>query len=390
VLPGAGARRIATGGLGVLALALAALRAGGGAGGLPGDFAAAELGLVLVGVVALGRAAFPALRDGWRGVAGAALLAAGLALLSADVRALARAARPGATAAAFGVIVGLTALARLALGGLLRRLPPAADPRGEPVAARWVGCAASGALLAALGPHLVAVLFGVVLAAAAVAGATRGRRRFTAGLAGAGALVALAAAGWLFATIAGDQSLATAALPGLPLSPAAEALLAPLLLLAAWSVAGLWPMVRSPLSGLAGLAGLFLIARVAAPALPEGVDHWRPLAYPLLAVGLWQAIVARRWAAASTGGALFALISGTTQGVLAGWWLGAGALAAGLAELLPGRVGARVWWLAAFAGGMGALPGATAGLQREVVYTTLTVLGLAVLLAGDQVPKSPR
>jgi len=386
VLPRVGGRRIAAGGLGVLMLALAALRVGPGR--LPGDFAAVELGLILVGVLAMGRVAFPALRDGWRGKAGTALVAAGLAPLLDDIRALGQAAPPGAAVAAVGVIVSIAALVWEGLRVVLPRVPRGA-PRDERVAPRWAACAAAGALLAAVGPHLVAVLVGVVLADAAVAADARGHRRFTAALAGAGALVALGAAGWLLATIAGDQSLATAALPQLPLSPAAEALLAPLLLLAGWSVAGLWPMVRSPLSGVAGLAGLFLVARVVAPALPDGLDHWRPLAYPMLALGLWHAIVARRWAAALVGGGLFALLSGATEGVAAAWWLGAGALAGGAAELLSRRA-AWLWCLAGLAGGIGALPGATAGLQAEVVYTTLTVLGVAALLAADQLPRSPR
>jgi hypothetical protein len=120
------------------------------------------------------------------------------------------------------------------------------------------------------------------------------------------------------------------------------------------------------------------------PALPEGLDHWRPLAYPILALGLWQAVAAHRWSAVLVGGALFALASGSAHGVPAAWWLGAGALAVGAADLFSHR--AAVWLrpAAALAGGIGALPGTMAGLEREVVYTTLAVLGIAILLAADR------
>jgi hypothetical protein len=388
LLPALVARRTAALGLGMLALALAALRVGGGPGRLPGDFAAVELSLMLLGIVVLAWAALAAVRQGWRGRAATLLLAAGLAPLLADIRALAHAAPSGA-AAALTVTAGIVALAWLAVGLVLRRVPPVAVSE-ERVAPRWIAGAAAGALLAAGGPHLGAIFGGVILTGVAVAAEAGRRGRFSAALAGAVPLVTLAVAGWLFATIAGDQGLAVAGLSELPLSPAAEALLAPLLLLAAWSVAGLWPMGRSPLSGLAGPAGLFLVARVVLPALPEGLDHWRPLAYPILAIGLWQAIVAHRWSAALVGAALFALAAGSTEGVAAAWWLGTAALAAGAAELCSRRAAAWLGRAAALAGGIGALPGTTAALEREVVYTTLAIAGAAILLAADRGPGAAR
>ena len=265
---------------------------------------------------------------------------------------------------------------------MLRRLPaPGAGP-GPRTRTRWTGCAAAGVILTAIGPHVLLVFAGVVLTALAIGGDALGRRRFPAAWAIVIVAIALGPAAWLLATIAGDQSLATAALPDLPLSPAAEALLAPLLLLAAWSVAGLWPMPRSAITGIAGLAGLMLIARVAVPALPEGLDHWRPLAYPILAVGLWQAVVSRRWPAAPVGGALFALIAGSPVGLVAACWLGGAALGATIAEYLARRGLAWLPCLSALAAGVGVLAATTAGLKSEVVYTTVAVAGLALLLAA--------
>jgi hypothetical protein len=374
-------RSLAAGGLGALLLALGALRVGGGPGPLPGSFAAGELALVVTGAAVLASAVLPAVRAGWRGPLATGFFVAGIGLLLGDIPALAR-ADPVTLATALGVVAGVAMLAWMAAGMALRRLPPS-DPVSPPrTEGRWIAVAGAGVLLAALGPHLLVIFGGVVLAAVSVSAEALRRRRRSSGWAVLITVAALAPAGWLLATIAGDQGLATSGLRELPLSPAAEALLAPMLLLAAWSVAGLWPMPRSALSGLAGLTGALLIARVAIPALPEGLDHWRPLAFPILAVGLWQAVISRRWPAALIGGTLFALISGSWHGVAAAWWLGAGAPAQGLGEYLGQRELAWLSCLAALAGGIGALPATAAGLEGEVVYTTLTVAGLAVLLAA--------
>jgi hypothetical protein len=303
---------------------------------------------------------------------------------------LAHAAPAGGTLAAVGVVAGLAALGWLIAGTLLRRLQGSASGDRRRTAAPWLASAGAGVLLAAVGPHVLLVLAGVVGTAVALVGEGIGRRRWASGLIVAIVLAALVPAGWLFATIAGDQGLATRALSDLPLSPAAEALLAPLLVVAAWAVAGLWPMPRSPLAGITGLAGLFLIGRLAVPAVPDGLDHWRPLAYPLLALGLWQAVLSRRWAAMLTGGALFALLSGSASGTTAAWWLGAAALLAGTREQLDLREAHWPGCLAALAAGIGVLPGTAAGLNAEVVYTTLTVAGLALLLAADRGRSSPR
>ena len=382
LLPDAHRRRLAGGGLGALVLALAAMRAGGGQAQLPADFAGVELALVLIGLAVLASAVFGAARSRRRGALALVLLAAGLVLLLGDILTLGRAARPGGTIAALGVLGGVGALAWAAARLLLRRVaPPVAEP-GSPIAPRWIACAAGGVLLAALGPHVLLIFAGVVLATMAVAAVGVRRQRVSSAMAAAITVATLAAAGWLLATIAGDQGLATATLPELPLSPAAETLLAPLLLLAGWSVAGLWPMPRSPLAGVAGLAGLFLLGRVVVPALPQGLQHWRPLAYPILGLALWQAVASRRWAAALIGGALFALSAGTRDGVAAAWWLGAGALAEAVAGYLGRGDAPWLLCLAALAAGFGTLPATAAGLGAEVVYTTVTVAGLAILLAA--------
>jgi hypothetical protein len=386
LLPDARRRRIAAAGLGALALALAGLRVGGGQAQLPADFAGVELALVLIGLAVLVSAAFSTARSRGRWALALVLLAAGVVLLLGNIVTLARAARMGGTIAALGVMGGVGALVWVGAGKLLPRAAPSAAEQGRPIAPRWIACAAGGVLLAALAPHVLLIFAGVVLAAIAVGAEGLRRPRFSSAVAPAVAVGTLAAAGWLLVAIAGDQGLATVTLPELPLSPAAETLLAPLLLLAGWSVAGLWPMPRSPLTGLAGLAGLFLLGRLVVPTLPQGLEHWRPLAYPVLGLALWQAVASRRWAAALIGGALFALIAGTRDGVAAVWWLGAGALAEAVAGYLARGDAPWLVCLAALAAGIGTVPGTAAGLGAEVVYTTVTVAGLAVLLAAGGSP----
>ena len=85
-----------------------------------------------------------------------------------------------------------------------------------------------------------------------------------------------------------------------------------------------------------------------------------------------------------------ALASGSVEGPPAAWCLGGAALAT---ELLASHTGREVAWLrctAILAAGYGVWPATVAGLGVEVVYTTLTVAGLAVLLAASsRVDPSP-
>ncbi len=382
LLPDSRGRRLAAAGLGALVLALVALRAGSGAGGLPGDFAAVELALVLLGLAALVGGVVRGTRAGLRGVAAAALLVVGVVLAWGPIETIAGAAPLGGSAAAVGVVGGAAGLAWAAARWLLGRRGTAGPPPVDFVDLPSAGTAMVGVLLAGLGPHFFLVCLGVLIASLGVwVGATR-PRIFADILPILLAIAGLIPAAWLLLTIAGEQGLAIATLPDLPLSPAAETLVAPLLLLAAWSPAGLWPLPRTRVAGIAGVAGLLLVARVVGLALPEGLDHWRPIAFPILAIGLWQGAVSGRWPAVMIGGAMMALASGSGEGPLAAWCLGGAALAT---EGVARATGRELVWLRCavmLAAGYGVWPATVAGLRAEVVYTTLTVAGLAVLLAA--------
>ena len=297
----------------------------------------------------------------------AALAGAGVVLLWGRLGTIARAAPLGASAAALGVVAVTAGLFWAAAHWVLARLGTRPGTPLEAVDPRSVGVALAGVVLAATGPHLLIVGLGVLFASLAVWGGSARPRGFPATLPFLVTVAALIPAGWLFLAIAGEQGLAVVSLSDLPLSPAAEALLAPLLLVAAWSVTGLWPLPRSRVAGVTGVAGVLLLARVAVPALPQGLDHWRPLAFPILAIGLWQGIVSGRWATVMIAGALMALASGSAEFPAAAWCLGGAALATELAaRLWPRRLG----WVrcaAALAAGYGVWPATVAGLRAEVV-----------------------
>jgi hypothetical protein len=195
---------------------------------------------------------------------------------------------------------------------------------------------------------------------------------------------------WLLAAIAGPEGLAVGALPVLPISPAAEQLLAPILLVAAWSTAGLWPLHRQVPAALLAPVGALLLARVAVPAVPAGLEHWRPLAMPLIVLGIWHAALSGRLAAVAVGLAWVGLLGASRAGLTGAALLLAGALMLELATYSGKRFrswkpAARV--VSALVAGAGSLVAIESGLHAEVVYTVLAVGGV-VVAAGRAWPRS--
>jgi hypothetical protein len=191
---------------------------------------------------------------------------------------------------------------------------------------------------------------------------------------------------WLIRTIAGPVGLAVESIPLVPLSPAAEWLVAAGLLLAAWSAGGLWPLHRQVPGALTGLAGALLLTRLAIPLAPAGLADWRPVAVPLLTVGIWHAAMHARWPLLAAGSALLGLVSVTTAGASGAWWLlGAGIalelrsmirLPLGLSRLVAVAASVSAAW-----GGLLVLEG---GLRSEVVYTAFGAAALALAVASGR------
>jgi hypothetical protein len=368
-------------------LAIAALTAG--ATPLPAGFLAVDGALfVLAIVITLGSALLAGReRRGARvRIAVGALLAGAVGLGWGGRRAIV-AAPKGALLLAAVVLAAVGA--GFFLIGRLVRLPPAADeespPRRLPAAAGLL----AGAVATAAGPHLSVVLAGVIVAAWSGWLLRRGRGGSRLPLAPMLTLLLLPA-WWLLAAIAGPEGLAVGTLPMLPISPAAEQLLAPILLVAAWSTAGLWPLHRQVPAALLAPVGALLLARVAVPAVPAGLEHWRPLAMPLIVLGIWHAALSGRLAAVAVGLAWVGLLGASRAGLTGAALLLAGALMLELATYSGERF--RSWKpasrvVSALLAGVGSLLAIESGLHAEVVYTVLAVGGV-VVAAGRVWPRS--
>jgi hypothetical protein len=366
---GAAALAVVTAGL-----ALAAARAASWP--FPARFVAVDAALLLVAVVLGAVAVVITLRRATEAlaVAGSLVLASGSLcllwggrgqLLAASLRGLA-----SAMLIVVAVVVVLALFVRVAGGS-----PPATM---IPIRHYAMTGLVLGAVAAA-GPHLALVVAGLVLAAwsgwwlARAAGLTRTP-------AAPLLTLVLVPAFWFIWTIAGPESLRIVDLPELPLSPAAELLLAPALLLAGWALAGLWPLHRQEPGAFTAAVGLLLLSRVALPAVPDGLDHWRPLVMPVVVIGLWHAALTRRWSLVAVAMAWVGMLAPAAGGPTgAGLLVAAALLLDAAARLGPGHARATltVRVVAALAGSWGALLAASAGLHGEVVYTVVAVAGVA-------------
>jgi hypothetical protein len=378
-------RARAIGALAVVAagLAIAGLVAAPAPGELsPGFFAVDAALLGLGGLLAL-IAAVMALRLGESAAAKAGAIAqvAGIGALGWGSAGVVAQAAPGATL--------VTLLALVAIGLLLllpgRLVRPVAEASDGPPSRPLEGGAGlvAGALAVAAGPHLSLVIVGALLAGWSGYLLQRDAGGSRVPIAPALTLILLPA-WWLMATIAGPEGLRMTALATLPLSPAAERLLAPAFLLSAWALCGLWPLHRQTPAAFTAPVGALLLARVAFPAMPDGLEHWRPLAMPVVVAGIWQAALAGSPPRLAVGLAWVGLLAPDGQGLAGAALLLAAALLAELADPIArgdGRLAAGARVALGLTAGCGGLLAVTAGLRGEVVYTVLAVGG-AVAAAG--------
>ena len=329
-----------------------------------------------------------------RRVGAAGLVPLGLGLAALHLSRTAGAGLPAGFLAVNAVLI-LSGLA--ILGMAVARRAGSGDPwetglRGEPVqeAARppLAGYAA-GLAAATLGPHLGVVFGGMALAAWCGCGLGRhGAGRWMAVPALASVLLLLG--DWVLATIAGPEGLAISAIPLLPLSPAAERGLALVLLLLIWLFSAIWPLrPRGSAGTLTPPLAMLLLVRIGLPAVPVGLAHWQPLAFPLVVMGVWGAGLGRDLSMLARAGAMLGLASldrralpGAAALLLAALgteWLARTRVARG-ALWQVGRTGiaAAVAW--------GGFAVAVGGLRAEVVYTVLGAIGTAVGLSRRPPP----
>lgn len=402
LLAGERERRLAASGLLILGLAIAAWRAGSPPGieptppgSLGRGFVVGNGGLLLVGSGLVVGALLRAPRDRLR--TSAQLLGTlGLVLLGPVLISFIGAGGPlRALAAALGLCLAGAAVAAgvrgMASGTpariVVRRLapPPITRRVQSSRVSRPTLFIVAGLLATLLGSHVVAVFTGVVVAswAAWFASHPSGARPLPVA---SMLTLLLVPSCWLLATIAGPVGLRIAALPQVPLSPAAELLLAPALLLAAWATAGLWPLQRQLPGAFLAPAGALLLARVAHPLVPGGLEYWRPLSVPLLVLGLWHAAAWGRWPLVLAGAALLAIAGETPGPTAAGAALLVAALLLEVLSSVDSSPRATIllrvatWPLSTWAG-VGVLQEV---LRGEVVYSTLGIIVLALIVAAGR------
>ena len=184
----------------------------------------------------------------------------------------------------------------------------------------------------------------------------------------------------LLSTIAGPVGLAMGSLSEVPISPPAERLLVPGLLIAAWAMSGVPPFHRQLVGAFSAPAGALLLYRIGVGAMPEGIAYWRTITYPILVVGLWLSALTRRTALVAVAGGLLGVLSLDPSGVAGGFLLLGTAIGIEVASRTHGRslAGRIALGILLALGGVEALTGT---LRVEVVYSVLAAIGVGVTLA---------
>jgi len=175
---------------------------------------------------------------------------------------------------------------------------------------------------------------------------------------------------------AGEWSMAY---PGLaPLTAQIEIRLLPLVALAAWGLAALWPVHGLVPNGVLAPVGGLVLFRLGAGFLPAGLLYWQPLLSPLALASVWWGALTGRRTLVLSGWAFQALVSDLPMASEAAFGLlGISAVLAVLpaipermtpvtVRVLVGLSAVAVAW---------SLPGM---LQTQLVYSLLAVAAVGV------------
>lgn len=209
-------------------------------------------------------------------------------------------------------------------------------------------------------------------------------------------LLLLGACWYLMARVAGPMPLSLSLLHEAPYSAAFEIGMAGALLVVAAVLLGLAPfhmMGRGPLTPILG--GLLLV-RVVASGLPGGLEHWQPVAYPVVVLTAAVAAARRRDDLALVALSTIGLLSGDPT---AGW---CGLVVLGLATALRGLdwlvaggrrlsgAGQGLIGAMALAAAAALAPALAGGLSAEALYSAVTVLLAAGAFGRVQGPAVTR
>ena len=280
----------------------------------------------------------------------------------------------------FGLLLGSVALADSWKAGHRTALLP-------PALALMLALAGCGALLLQ-GHFIVSLLAGLAGAAAVVALRLKPPAPVSDESVGSGGIAGfvrrwgmplllfllLVPALWLMLTVAGPGGVSLHGLRDVPLSSAAETVLAVLLLPATLVLAAVFPFGPVARGPRFAPVGALLLVVVVVPLLGEGLEHWRSVYAGWLAIGALVTAWKAQWPRVLACAGLFAIACGNGSV----WW--AGTLLTVIASLLS-------WWptmheqavrlamLAAAACGIVALQ-TTLGV--EVVYSVAMVIAAVV------------
>ena len=191
---------------------------------------------------------------------------------------------------------------------------------------------------------------------------------------------------WLLVTASGPGGSSFRALTEAPISPAAEIVLTPPLLLASWGFLGLWPLSGLvPGAALAPIGGA-LLWRIGIELIPGGMAHWQPLIMPLAVAGVWQGAVLKRPATVLVGLGTLGLASLQSAGAVGGVCNLCIAAAVDVRNRFlgsrtpPAYVLTRLGWVVPAWAGLLVID---AALRAQVLYTVVACAGVAVALRPE-------
>jgi hypothetical protein len=248
--------------------------------------------------------------------------------------------------------------------------------------------AALGLVLGILAPHALLILAGAMLAA--VAGHVGFRR-----LGGVGklpllpilTLPLLLVVAYYLRVIAGPVGLSVAAFPDVPLSPAAQLMLAQQRSEARRVGEGPVPLCRSLRSPSLSQVGIALMIRLGHPLLGDAWPGWESLFIPIGILLLWLAALAGAWSPAAGISAWIVAMVVTPAAPEGAWMLGTAALAMAIRRRAAGEGGMSLVLklLVATSGAAGAAAALAALLAHQVVYATIAAIAGLVLVFGADV-----
>ncbi|HET7602802.1 MAG TPA: hypothetical protein VFK36_07275 [Gemmatimonadales bacterium] len=249
--------------------------------------------------------------------------------------------------------------------------------------ALWLGLASLGVLVSLTAPHALLILAGAIIAAVA---AHVGFRRLGAvgklPLLPLVAIPALLVVAYYLHLIAGPIGLAVGALSEVPLSPAAQVMLAPWLIVPAALFAGPIALRRWLPGSACALVGVALLLRIGHPLLGDALPGWETLFIPAGVLMLWLAALAGAWNPAAGIAAWMVALMVVPAAAAGAWCLAVAALALVLRRKATGNAGLALALLAAGSGAAGAAAAFAALLQHQVVYAATAAIAALLLVFG--------